>query len=134
MSAPILIEAWGETKSLHAWGRDPRAKVKPRTIGYRLKAGRSAEEAIGGEASQSRKAGVKSKEAKRVKVVTIKVNEDVVEKCRRYGVRMGQVLREAAEAAELRAVERVAIMDEARGFCLCGYRVDLCAGECEVKR
>ena len=42
----VLITAWGETKNLVVWGRDPRCNIDYRMIRYRIDHGWSTEEAI----------------------------------------------------------------------------------------
>ena len=47
------VTAWGETKSIAAWARDPRCKVQPGQVAVRLGKGMPPEEAIGGESRAS---------------------------------------------------------------------------------
>jgi hypothetical protein len=42
----VLITAWGETKNLTTWGRDPRCKIDYRMIKWRIDNGWDAETAI----------------------------------------------------------------------------------------
>ena len=121
MSSPRMIEAWGERKSLSHWAQDQRAAVSIYSIRERLNRGQKPELAIGGPA---RNVGNQRKKAAYVK---LNVNASVLETLNRHGVSPGAVLRQAAEAAEKRSVERIAIMEEAAKFCMCGYRLDLCS-------
>ena len=46
MPQPLLIEAFGERRSIRAWADDHRCSVRSETIGWRLRKGWTAEDAI----------------------------------------------------------------------------------------
>lgn len=56
-----LVTAFGETKSLAEWGRDSRSQVVPFTIGKRIRAGWSTENAISTPPSAARQKMLETK-------------------------------------------------------------------------